>query len=45
MEYSINTNFYEIISGTANTMNPVYKEAANNIDSGNKDGMGYLKNF
>lgn len=45
MEYSINTNYFEIISGTKNTLNPVYKEAADNAEKGNKNGMGYLKNF
>ena len=45
MGYSINTNYFEIISGTSNQYNSLYKEAADNADKGNKEGMGYLKNF
>ena len=45
MEYSICTNYLEIVAGTNNTLDPVYREAAENIAQGNQTGLGYLKNF
>ena len=45
MEYSINTNYLEIIAGTSNKYNPMYEEAATNIDKNTDKGVKYLKNF
>ena len=45
MEYSICTNYLEIVAGTSNTLDPVYREAAENIAQDNQSSLGYMKNF
>ena len=45
MEYDIRTNYLEIVAGTNNTLDPAYKEAADNIANDNTKSIGYLKNF
>ena len=45
MEYNINNNYLELISGTSNFTSKVYREAADNVDKGTPKGMAYLKNF
>ena len=45
MEYSINTNYLEIIAGTSNRYNPVYEAAAVNVEKNTDKGVNYLKNF
>lgn len=44
-EYSICTNFVEIVAGTNNTITREYREAAKSIESDSTKGLGYLKNF
>ena len=43
--YSICTDIYTIVAGTNNTLSPVFKEAANNIENATPKGFGYIKNF
>ena len=43
--YEINTNYLEIIAGTSNTLSPVYREAAEDIEKGNENSLRYMKNF
>ena len=43
--YYVSTDPIEIISGTSNRLNPVYVEAAKEIDGGTPKSMIYLKNF
>lgn len=45
MEYSINTNYLEIIAGTSNKYNPVYEAAATNVEKNTNKGIKYLANF
>lgn len=45
MEYSINTNYLEIIAGTSNKYNPVYEAASMNVEKNTDKGIAYLKNF
>ena len=45
MEYNICTNYLEIIAGTNNTLDPVYREAADNVAKDNESSLGYLKDF
>lgn len=44
-EYSICTNYLEIIAGTSNKIASSYLEAANAISNDNMKSMAYLKNF
>lgn len=44
-EYTITHDFLEIVSGTTNSLHPVYMEASENIKAGNATGYGYLRNF
>lgn len=43
--YTMCNNYLEIIAGTNNTLNRVYREAAENTESNSMKGLGYLKNF
>lgn len=44
-QYSICTNFVEIVAGTNNKIKASYTEAANAISNDNMKSMAYLKNF
>lgn len=44
-EYNICTDYLEIVSGTSNKASTVYREAANNVATGNEKSMKYLQNF
>jgi hypothetical protein len=44
-EYSICTNFAEIIAGTNNTIARSFTEATKSLESDPKKGLNYLKNF
>lgn len=45
MEYNFNTNYLDIITESASTTSPVYREAANDVDKNTNKGVAYLKNF
>lgn len=45
MNYSINTNYLEIIAGTSNKYNPVYEAVATNVEKNTNKGIKYLANF
>lgn len=44
-EYSINTNYIDIIAGTSNRVSTAYTEASKDIAEGNDKSIKYLKNF
>ena len=44
-DYKITHDYMEIITGTTNILNPVYKEAAESVDKHDATGYGYLRNF
>lgn len=45
MEYILNNNYFELISGTSNFTNPVYTEAVNDAEKGTDTGIKHFAKF
>ena len=44
-EYVISNDFLEIVTGTTNTLNPLYMEASKDVGASTPKALGYIKNF